>query len=220
MATKVLKSVKGRRVRLTRLDECGDPVIGSCSVIVTGGFIRVTISAEIENGEEITQKTAWGDYCLKEKDPDIIKWVNVTVDLCEVDPNVLDMFAGANPLVNATDTIGASFGTGTNPDAVGVEVWTKQAGQDACAAGTVNWGYFVVPFVKNGRINGDVTIENGPLTMSVVGQGFEANSNWGVGPHGDNPLLVATGFPVGDLWAQVVTTVQPPALTAGCAALA
>ena len=221
MATKVLKSIKGRRLRLTRLDECGDPVVGTCSVIVTSGFIRVTIAAEVENGEEISQKNAWGEYCINEKDPDIFKWVNVTVDLCEVDPNVLDMFAGATPLITAVpDTIGASFGPTTNDQGVAVEVWTKQAGQDACAGGTTNWGYFVVPFIKNGRINGDVNIENAPLNFQVVGQGFGAPTDWGVGPHGDNPLIVTAGMPVGDFFAQIVTTVQPPDVTAGCVALA
>jgi hypothetical protein len=220
MATKVLKSVKGRTLRLTRLDECGVPVIGSCSVIVTTGFVRVTLSAEVEAGQELSAKNAWGEYCVNEKDADIFKWINATIDLCEVDPNVLDMFAGANPIVNGADTIGASFGPTTNADAVAVEVWTKQAGQDACAGGTTNWGYFVVPYIKNGRVSGDVTIENAPLSFQVQGQGFPAVDDWGVNPHDDNPLLVAGGMPTGDFWAQVVTTVQPPAATAGCTALA
>jgi len=46
VATKILKVVKGKMARLTRLDECGSPVFGECSSIVTDGIITVTISHE------------------------------------------------------------------------------------------------------------------------------------------------------------------------------
>ena len=68
MATKKLKSFKGRCVRITRLDECGAPVVGSCSTIVTEGFIKVTIGNEYEKGTEYTQKNAWGEFEMKEKE--------------------------------------------------------------------------------------------------------------------------------------------------------
>jgi hypothetical protein len=71
MATKTLRSVKGRRMRLTALDECGAPDLGNpCGSIVTSGFISVTWSDEVETGEEFTQKNAWGDFCIAEKDAD------------------------------------------------------------------------------------------------------------------------------------------------------
>lgn len=224
MATKVLKSIKGRVIRFTRLDECGDPIIGACTTLVTDGFVKVTLSTEVENGQEFISKNAWGEFCINDKDPDIFKWVNTTIDLCAIDPHVLDMFAGADPVVSGADTIGVEVGTATNADAVAVEVWTKQTGADACAGGTVEWGYFLVSFVKNGRINGDVNIEAAPLTLQIVGQGFPSVAAWGENPYaaanGDNPLLVTGGHTTGKLWAQVVTSVQPPAVTAGCVALA
>lgn len=219
MATKKLASIKGRAARFTRLDECGVPVIGSCSVVVTKGFISVELSEEVETGDEISQKNAWGEYCINDKDPDITKWVNATISLCEVDPDILDIVTAATPAIVGTDTIGASFGTGANTTAFALEVWTKASGQDACAGGTTEWGYFLVPFLKNGRLNGSATINNGAMNLALIGNGF-ANSNWTVGPHGDNPWLVTEGFPETDIWGVVRTTVQPPAFTDGCAALA
>lgn len=219
MATKRLASIKGRRMRIVRESECGEPVVGSCSVVTTDGFISVELTEERETGEEFNQKNAWGDFCVNERDPDITKWVNVGISLCNVDPDILDIIAGATPAINGADTIGASFGTALNTGAFGIEVWTKKTGQ-ACGAGTAEWGYFVVPFVKNGLVDGAVTINNGVLTMGLTAQGFEATADWGVGPHGDNPWLVTEGFPVGDIWGVVTTTVQPPAVTDGCAALA
>lgn len=218
MATKRLASIKGRRMRITRESECGDPVVGSCSVVVTDGFISVELSEEVDSGEEIIQKNAWGDFCINEKDPDLTKWVNATISMCNVDPDILDIVSNGNPVTASSDTIGVTYGTTANTGGFGLEVWTKKVGQ-ACGAGSPEWGYFVVPFMKNGRIDGSVTINNGALTLNVKAQGFEATADWGVGPHGDNPLLAVAGFPVGDLWGMVTTTVQPPALTDGCAAL-
>ena len=219
MANKKIKSIKGRHLRLTRLDECGAPDTGAdCGVIVTDGFVSVTISNEVESGEEYTQKNAWGDFCIAEKDGDRVKWANVSIQFCEVDPEILDMLGGANPVVVGSDTIGATFGRDPNPNAFAIEVWTKKAGSDACASGggMPEWGYFVVPYVRNGVLDGDLTIENGPLTIGLKGEGIAASDTWGMGPHGDNPMKATTGFPAGDLYGMVVTDVQPPPLTDGC----
>src|SRR5262245_1217217 len=98
MATKTLRSIKGRRMRLTALDECGAPDLSnSCGSIVTCGFVSVTWTDEVESGEEFTQKNAWGDFCIAEKDADRVKWVNVTISMCEIDPEVLVMLGGAVP---------------------------------------------------------------------------------------------------------------------------
>jgi len=220
MATKMLNSLKGRVIRVTRLDACGAPVVGACSSIVTEGFISVEFAPEIEAGEEYTQKNAWGDFCISEKDYDRTKWVNVNLSLCEINPDLLDVIGGANPILDAsgTDTIGASFGQDGQLEAFAIEVWTKQAG-GACDGGTSEWGYFVAPYCTNGSIAGSVTIENGVMALDMTGQAQPATDDWGVGPYGDNPLLTVDGFPEGDIWAVVRTTVQPPADTDGCAAI-
>ena len=219
MPTKTTRSLKGRSLRITKLDACGAPVIGLCSSIVTNGFISVEFSPEIEAGEEYSQKNANGDFCIQEKDRDRTKWVNVTLSMCEVNPDVLDLIGGGNPITNATDTIGASFGPDGNLDGFGLEVWTKQAGS-ACVGGTPEWGYFVLPYVINGGLDGSIKIENGTLTIGLKGEGQAATSAWATNPYPDNPLMAAAGFPAGDFWAVVRTTVQPPAATTGCVALA
>jgi hypothetical protein len=220
MAVKKLRSIKGRRLRLTALDECGVPdTVGTCASIVTEGFITVTWSLEVEEGEEYTQKNAWGDFCISEKDSDRIKWVNVSFSLCEIDPGILQMVGGGNAVTNGADTIGATFGQEPNPLAFGVEVWTKMAGAGACSGGTPEWGYFVTPYVRNGMLDGDITVENGPLSSGLKGEAIGASDAWGVGPYGDNPMLNVAGFPAGDIFGLVTTTVQPPAVTVGCVAL-
>jgi len=216
MATKILKSIKGKTVRITRLDDCGDVVEGSCSSLVSDCFVSVTIAGEVEAGDEFLVKNAWGDFCINDKDTDRFKWANVTINFAELNPDALDIISNASPVVSGSDVIGATFGTSGNESAFALEVWTKRTGQD-CAPGDPEWGYFVVPFVKNGRIDGDITIENAALTMTVVGQGFGAPASWATTPYASNPFIES--FPAGELFGMVITDVQPPSDTAGCVAI-
>ena len=215
MTTQVLKSIKGKVVRLTRLDACGDVVESSCTTLVTECFVSVTMSAEVEEGDEYLQKNAWGDFCINDKDVDRIKRVNVSIEFAEANPDALDIIANAQPVISSGETIGATFGPDTQADSFALEVWTKRTGVDCSTTGE-EYGYFLVPFIRNGRLDGDVTIENGALTVSVVGQAFGAPASWDEGPYADNPFVES--FPAGDFFGMVVTDVQPPAVTNGCVA--
>jgi hypothetical protein len=210
-------------VRFTALDECGAPDLSNpCGSIVTSGFISVTWSDEVETGEEYTQKNAWGDFCIGEKDADRVKWTNVTISLCEIDPEILVMLGGATPNFNAEgDIVGAFFTREPNPLSFAIEVWTKKAGTDACAAGggAPEWGYFAGFNVRNGMLDGDLTIENAPLALNLKGELYGANDAWGVGPYADNPLENVSGVPAGALRYIGVTTTQPPEETDGCVAI-
>lgn len=292
MATKKMRSIKGRAARFTRLDICGAPVHAARSYVVTQGFITVTISENVEAGGEITQKNAWGEFCIDEKDPDILKWAGVKIELCEVDPDIMDIVGGSNPVFLAGNTIGWTRGPLPPEGGFAIEVWTKKAGVDACVApptytvtnkalttnvatltigthtilvgdtvvvsgvdatfdgtftvtgiaattisyakvaanvvsaaatGTVlgeskpEWGYFLVPFIKNPKLDGDIVIANAPLNVTLSGEGYGAPAAWGMGPHADQPFLVT--FPVGEMYGGVVTTVQPPDPTNGAATL-
>lgn len=217
MATKILKSVKGRRIRVTRLDECGDPVEDSCSTVVSDGFIRVTIGSERQAGDEIIVQNAWGDLCINEKDPDLLKRAPVSIELCEVDPSLVEIIGGDSVEQiedSGGDLIGfAATGQG-NMASFSIEVWTRVPGE-ACASGSPQWGYFVIPFVRNGRPDGDIVIENGALTVTLAGDGFP-EQGWGAGPYATNPL--GATMPSGAIYAVVVTDEQPPAVTNGCVA--
>jgi hypothetical protein len=214
VATKKLKSIKGRALRITRLDECGLPVYGATSVIVSRGFVSVTFSEDTEEGETYRTKNAWGEYCVNDKDPDIMNFVAVSIQFCDIDPDAMDIIGGALPVVVGSDTIGWSRGPAAPVGAFALEVWTKAAGPDACQGGSTQWGYWIAPYIKNGKLDGDITIEQAVMTLSMTAEGYGAPAAWGVGPHGDNPWLATAGFPTGQFYGAVVTTVGPPAETA------
>jgi hypothetical protein len=214
MATKNLKSIKGKVVRLTRLDDCGNVIEGSCSTVVAECFVSVTVAGEYEAGDEYIQKSAWGALCINDKDSDILKRVSVSIEFAEINPDALDIITGANPVIDGYDTIGQSWGTEYNESSFALEVWTKRAGVDCPPSGIQEWGYLVIPFIRNGKIDGDISIANETLTMSVMGEGFNAPASWNTTPYAENPFMVP--FPAGDVFGMVVTTVQPPADTDGC----
>lgn len=213
MSTKILKSIKGKTVRITRLDECGEVVEGSCSTVVDDCFVSVTMSGEFEGGDEFVQKNAWGELCINDKDGDVLKRVNVSIEFADINPDALDIITDSNPVISSGDTIGTTWGTDLNQTSFALEVWTKRTGVD-CAPGAQEYGYFLVPYIRNGKLDGDITIENGVLTMTVMGEAFPAPASWGSGPYAPNPFIES--FPAGDIFGMVVSNVQPPADTEGC----
>jgi hypothetical protein len=98
-----------------------------------------------------------------------------------------------------------------------LEVWS-QVPTAVCEPGAgVNYGYFLVPFVKGGVIS-DFTIGNDAINFTLSGARSKDGSNWGVGPYDvvmdgavppvESPLLEAID-PKDHLHMQL-TTVPPP----------
>src|SRR5687768_14270141 len=80
--------------RATPYDECGNVVEGSCSTVVTDGTITVEIAREYEDREDFFKKNGDGVFCVKETDPPILKWINLTMTFCNVDPYLVNLIAG------------------------------------------------------------------------------------------------------------------------------
>lgn len=227
MPTQSWKSVRGRRMRLTRLDECCAPVAAAtpCSVIVSSGFVSVAYSPEISEAEEIELKNAGGEICVTDPGCDTLKWINLTLSLCVVDPDVLNFVTGS-PLVldaagdNVGNRIQAGAVCGTN---FALEVWTDIPQAVCAATGAKQYGYFLAPCIGAGTI-GDWTIENDALNLELTAKA-RSGAGWGTGPWDvdastvglpvvPGPLLTPIGED--DVLDMHLTTVAPPALTDGC----
>src|SRR4030066_883000 len=164
MTTTCFSVVRGKRVRVTELDSCGTPVIGG-AFVVSDGFIQVALTAELEKGDEFIQKNANGALCINERDPDSLKRLNVTVDWCQVDPDIINLITGAPVEVDGGsggDVVGFRIQEGAADTNWGLEVWTGLGG-DQCTDGDVSYGYVLVPFITGATL-GDITIENGAST--------------------------------------------------------
>lgn len=230
MATICATPFKVPRLRATRLDECGNVVEGDCSTVVTDGTITVEIAREYEDREDFFKKNGDGVFCVTETDPPILKWINLTLTFCNVDPYLVNLIAGEEVLqddATPPNVIGFRNSQGASAQVnVAIEVWTRTTG--ACLPdGTIRYGYLLFPWVIEGTIS-DLTLENGAADFVLTAR-TQQGSPWGVGPYTvQQSAAVATlGDPLpfyqivqaNDHEEWIWTTLAPPAASCGCIAL-
>ena len=193
--TKCLSLVKGRRIRVTKLDACGRPIYGDSSHVVSKGFISVAFTANTSESDEISVTNAAGDLCVFEAAVTSLTGYGLEVQFCEVDPELFSLVTG-QPVVKAPDgttVIGFDIDTKISLDNsnFALELWAGSPATDSCSnpGATGAFGYLLLPFLKGG-ILGDFTVENGAVTFTVTGANTSEGNAWGVGPY---PVMLGAG---------------------------
>jgi hypothetical protein len=209
-------SIKARVVRLTRLDTCGAPVSGTGGTVTSGGFISVEVAPEYQDGEEFRQTNAWGDMCVNIVDEPHLLNVGLTIEFCQVDPDIYDMVAGGRILVSGGTSVGAAFSESAQTDRFGLEIWSKVPGP--CGTGGQQWVYWVFPNVGSGRV-GSTTLELGTATFPIEATTMGAHTLWGNGPYSPSGLPGTEVIQAGEHWAFALTTMTPPAAACGATSL-
>jgi len=220
------------RVRATRLDTCGVPVTGSCSTVVTDGIISVAMTKQYEDRQEFFVKNGDGVFCVKETNAPVLKWINLVLTFCNVDPELVNILS-AEPTVydDAASPRATGFSTQEGSAALAnfaFEGWTRIANSSTPCTGGVEYGYTLFPWVVEGTI-GDVTYENAAANF-VVNARTRSSSPWGTGPYmvdySDNPagslvqIPLLTPISSTQHHRMFLTRLAPPASSCGCQALA
>lgn len=219
-------SVFGKVIRATRVDECGIPVSGPCSTVVTDGFVSIAYSSEIKEGNEIEIEKADGTLCISEKACDEIRWINVTATFCNVDPDLFSLMTGQQTVLDhAGVAVGNRISKAIKCDTgFALEAWSDVPGAACEIAGAKPYGYFLLPYVVNGVLTG-FTLENDGASFELTAR-TKLGSGWGVGPYDvdgqdaantPGPLLTPIG-PEDHLDLHLVT-IPPPEPTCGCVPL-
>lgn len=221
--------IRGRRLRATKLDGCGNVLLGPDSTVVTKGFISVTFTPNNTTADAVSVTNAGGEECVGE--PAKSRFANYTVagSFCGVMPELFSMMTGM-PVVRRgeeLDAVGIRINSQIDVDLTGfaLEVWSTVP-QGACdASGNVQYGYFLLPFIKGGTL-GAVTIENGAINFTLENATTRDGNQWGVGPYDveidpdtdlDSPLLEA--LDENDHKLIIKVGVAPPDPTDGAVAL-
>lgn len=226
--SKTFSLVRGRRIRVTKTDACGDPVLGPTSVVTSEGFISVGLTANQEEGETISVTNAAGNVCiLDEPSPKFLNY-GVEVAFCGVNPDLIHLMTGQPLVMNAAGTEAVGFGVDTTVDLAlqgfALEMWSNvPAG--ICDGNTgVSYGYFLLPFVKGGVL-GDFTIENAAINFTLTGATTKDGNEWGVGPYDVTRDETGVAGPLNEaipatrhLHMELVT-VAPPEAVEGATAL-
>lgn len=219
MAAVCASVLKSCLAKFTRLDSCGTPVVGPASVLVTKGYISVAATSQIEAGTETTLKNACGEVCISNRDCDQFKRYDLDMKFCLIDPELLELISNTRILQNAAlSSAGFAAGETTQCDNFSLELWNPITPATCDPLNPLPlWYYFAFPQVSGG-ILGDITFEDGPLTLDVKGFTKGAGALWGRGP--SCVLTAATPSLSTDHLVALITDVQPPAPVCGLQALA
>lgn len=196
MPTKCLSLVRGRRIRLTRLDGCGRPVFGASSSVTSSGFISVAFTANTTESDEISVTNAAGEVCVFEPAETSLTGYGVEIQFCEVDPDLFALVTGQPVITDAQgNVIGFDIDTATSLSGSGfaLELWAGSVSGDACVTSGAqgSFGYLLLPFIRGGIV-GDFTVENGNVTFTITGGATRDGNTWGVGPYSDVQLSGGT----------------------------
>lgn len=186
MATHVFIPVRGKRIRVTRLDSCGRiPAAGAPGAyLATDGFVSLQYSSVVEEGAEITQRNASGALCVNEKFASSFKRFTIEMTFCGVNPSLIPLMTNAEGYFDAAgDNAGFTISEGDIEKWFALELWTGLSGAACAEDAEEASGYILTPFVEAGTI-GDIAVDGeNAVTFSMTGAFTKGGNGWGVGPY-------------------------------------
>lgn len=191
--------VRAPAARVTRLGPCGelpDAESDGCDFATTDSFVDITLTKVLQDRQDAFQLNANGDSCVDSPKAPFLRWYEVVITFCGVDPELFNIVS-AEPLVLNDAVVPEAIGWCTLPDSpaasnFALEFWTGTE-DEGCDGDDPDFGYGVLFRVVQGMI-GDVTIQNGVVTFTVTAITRGANQ-WGVGPY--NVLINESGANIG-----------------------
>lgn len=190
-------SIQILAMRLAKLDANGQALAGASNGYVYGGLISGQIGVDVENGVEILKKAGDDSVCVNFRGNDYIKRAALTLAMCTLDSEVLQLLIGSNRIINGSTTIGGRvLGIAEPaPNGVCVEIWTRAWNGSAAAQpsvlGTQNaYWHWVFPKAKFQLDPTD--LKDDAADIGVKGYGYE-NPRMNIdGPFNDWPTTVGT----------------------------
>jgi hypothetical protein len=228
MPTKCYAQVRGRVIRVTRLDACGNPDPGASAVVVSKRISTVAIDEVTDDGTNIRERNFGDELCIVDDAFTTIIGYTADITLCGVDPDLVSLLTGQPTVTNAAgDIVGFDATTSIDLDSFGfaIEVWSRIAGSACDPSGFRPWGYTVFPFLKGGRVGG-FSFENGAVQFTISGAQTRDGNGWGVGPYDvdrdeaslPSPLITPLGE--NTHYRNILVTLDPPEAACGAFALA
>ena len=201
--------VRAPAARVTRLGPCGEILETACAYATTESFVDITLAKVYQDRQDALQLNANGDICVDKPKAPILRWYEVTITFCQVDPELFNIVS-AEPLILDDSLVPEAVGWCTLPNSAsssnfGLEFWTGTE-DEGCDDEDTIYGYGILPRVTQGTI-GDVTIANGVINFTVSAITRPGNQ-WGVGPY--NVIINETGANAG-LPAPLLVAIDPTA---------
>lgn len=216
MGLKCTGSLQACRLRVARLSADGAPAAGVNNLYVTDALIQINWKVVLKTGAQIDVENGCGDICLTYQGRDRVKSVDLDMQLCVLDAELIELLTGSNLIVVDGDNVGWSL-----PDSsveidndVSIEAWSLAWDGDEQAIDDNSdtlWHHWVWP--RTTWTFGDGGLSNDALRVPLVGHG-KSNSAFGNGPANDMPWNAVSG-PMGEF----VTPISPPEAACGYSTL-
>lgn len=221
MVAQCVTAIKGRMMRVIKLDTCGNPVTGASSaMVVSNGFISIKPSPVYEDGVEYLKRLADGSFCVNQKDSGQLKRIKLEVVMCTLDPDLMTVTTGARLLSNGATGTGAAWSE-LSPvtNRFSLEVWQDVSGRAACdPSGLQQRVYWPFPNLSNAQLQ-DWTFENDALEFKFTAETQAVGSRWGTGTGWGTSWLGTNSLITGDHFGYNVTTNAPPTAVCGAQTL-
>lgn len=228
MGTECYAQVRGRVIRVTRLDACGNPDPGASAVVVSKRISTVTIDEETDDGTNIRERNFADELCIVDDAFTTVIGYTADIALCGVDPDLITLLTGQPIVKNAKgDVVGFDATSTVDLDSFGfaLEVWSRLAGSACDPSGNRKWGYTPFPFLKGGRLGG-FSFENGAVQFTISGAKTRDGNGWGVGPYDVDrdaqglPAPMHEPLGANTHYRNIVVSLDPPEAACGAFALA
>lgn len=221
------KPLQGDTMRVTRLDECGNPEYGDCAFAVSDGFVSITLTPSTEDGERFLQRNAAGRAIVNQRSVPTLNWYDVTTVFQEVDFELFTIMTGLLPYMDdANHVIGFPVTESHYATAnFALEAWMGNA-EEECLPGDPYpfFGYNLLPWVVEGALTEDIVITNDLITFTIMGR-TRKGTPWGVGPYdvvrnaASVPSPLFTAIPTDTHHLPIWTQLAPPLAECGCSSL-
>lgn len=183
MSTKTITPIRGKRIRITQLDECGR-ITETSQQIVSDGFVTVSLSPQVEDGTAIQVRNAAGVMCINERGNPTFTGIDVEIEFCEVNPSIISFVTNAEDYDDyAGDVAGFTLPEGEITGRFALELWTGIAGVACGDSGAEASGYLLLPLIRTGTL-GDLSVGGeDAITFTLTSATTLGGNDWGTGPY-------------------------------------
>jgi hypothetical protein len=208
-------------VRVTKVDNCGAPVVGTESAFVAECNASIAMNPNIDTQDDIIYRAANGKLCgVKRGCPSLLGY-DIEYNFYSVSPEMLDVLTGQPTVVDsAGEVIGFDSCDVQCDGGFAFEFWAELVGQNCAPGGAARYLYVLMPWVTNAYL-ADLTIGSEQVSLQVLGS-TRAGGSWGTGPYnvqagaGGTPGPMLTPLGATCHRRMMITTVAPPTPDPAC----
>lgn len=175
------------RLRVALLDDGGAPDAGTDAMVVTDSLVRIGYQVQVSEGAKFSKKNGCGVTCVQYRGQDRIESVNLVIELCTLDFELIALMTGADLDVIAGESRGTSL-PAIDADLtrrVSVEAWSAAySGDEPLTNNAGDPGYLRYIFPSTSWVEGDREAKEDITAIILNGEG-RSNANFGNGPGND-----------------------------------